>query len=310
MSFYVITFDIYLCNMAKREYIQRHLLIIKRLKSTASTFEDVHNYLLNQQEITGDNFDISQRTFQRDIKEIDSIYGIEIKHNKKEGWYEITDEIEEKPFERIIEAFETLSALNFSNQVSTKLILEKRGNKGTEHMHGLLYAIENNFEIIIKHQSYWKEDPEIRKLQPIAIKESNNRWYLICFDTVKKDFRNFGLDRIQNLEITSLKFKSIDYNVTTYYQHAFGIETYEPVTKVVLNFSAFQAQYIKSLPLHLSQKVIFEDANNCKFEYFMHPTNDFLMEIMKYGENVVILEPKSLRKNVKNKIITMLSLYK
>ena len=162
--------------MAKREYIQRHLLIIKRLKSAPSTFEELLNYLLIQQEITGDNFDISQRTFQRDIKEIDTIYGIEIKHNKKEGWYEISDEIEEKPFERIIEAFETLSALNFSNQVSTKLILEKRANRGTEHMHGLLYAIENNLEIVIKHQSYWKEEPELRKLQPIAIKESNNRW--------------------------------------------------------------------------------------------------------------------------------------
>jgi len=295
--------------MAKREYIQRHLLIIKRLKSTPSTFDELLNYLLIQQEITGDNFDISQRTFQRDIKEIDSIYGIEIKHNKKEGWYEISDEIEEKPFERIIEAFETLSALNFSNQVSTKLLLEKRANKGTEHMHGLLYAIENNLEIIIKHQSYWKEEPELRKLQPIAIKESNNRWYLICFDTVKKELRNFGLDRVQHLEITTLKFKPIPYNATAYYQHAFGIETYAPVTKIVLNFNSFQAQYIKSLPLHLSQKVVFEDATNTKFEYFMHPTNDFIMEIMKYGENVIVEEPFELRETVKNRIVTMLSLY-
>ncbi len=176
-------------------------------------------------------------------------------------------------------------------------------------MHGLLYAIENNFEIKIKHQSYWKELPEIRTLQPIAIKESNNRWYLICFDTVKKDFRNFGLDRIQNLEITNLKFKPIDYNATTYYQHAFGIETYEPVTKIVLNFNSFQAQYIKSLPLHHSQSVVFEGTDTCKFEYYMHPTNDFIMEIMKYGENVVVESPQSLREDVKNRIITMLGLY-
>lgn len=295
--------------MAKREYIQRHLLIIKRLKSTPATFEELLNYLLIQQDVTGDNFDISQRTFQRDIKEINTIYGIEIKHNKKEGWYEITDEIEEKPFERIIEAFETLSALNFSNQVSTKFILEKRANRGTEHMHGLLFAIENNFQIIIKHQSYWKEEPEIRKLQPIAIKESKNRWYLICFDTVKKDFRNFGLDRIQNLEITNIKFKPINHNTTTYYQHAFGIETYEPVTKIVLKFNSFQAQYIKSLPLHHSQNVIFEDDISCKFEYYIHPTNDFIMEIMKYGENVIVEEPIALRENVRNRIITMLRLY-
>ena len=217
--------------------------------------------------------------------------------------------MEEKPFERIIEAFETLSALNFTNHVSKKLILEKRAGKGTEHMHGLLYAIENNLEIIIKHQSYWKEVAEMRTLQPIVIKESQNRWYLICFDTMKKDFRNFALDRIIDLKISTLKFKPINYDVTAYYQNAFGIETYETATKIILNFNAFQARYIKSLPLHSSQKIVFENEEYCKFEYFMHPTNDFIMEIMKYGENVKVEEPIILRENVKNRIIIMLNMY-
>ena len=76
--------------MAKREYIQRHLLIIKRLKNRPSSFEDLHAYLLRQQELTNENYDISQRTFQRDLKDIYTIFGIEIKFNKSEGKYEIT----------------------------------------------------------------------------------------------------------------------------------------------------------------------------------------------------------------------------
>ena len=195
--------------MAKREYIQRHLLIARRLKAKPSTYEEIKDFLIQEQEVTGDNFSISKRTLQRDFRDINSIYGIEITYNKKERWYEISEEVEEKPFERILEAFETLSALNFSNQVSSKLILEKRGNKGTEHINGLLYAIDNKFEIKITHHSFWKEEPEVRTLHPIAVKESQNRWYLIAFDTVKNDFRNFGLDRIKNLDITSKKFIDI-----------------------------------------------------------------------------------------------------
>lgn len=49
--------------MAKREYIQRHLLIIRKLQSQPSTFESIKKYLLQEQEFTGENFDISQRTF-------------------------------------------------------------------------------------------------------------------------------------------------------------------------------------------------------------------------------------------------------
>jgi len=296
--------------MAKREFIQRQLLIIRRLKGKPSSFDDLKKYLLQQQEITEDNFDISQRTLQRDISEIRSIFGITIKFNRKERIYEIDQEDEEKPFERIIEAFDTLNALNFSSQVSDKLILEKKGNKGTEHMHGLLYAIENSFEINILHKSFWKEKAETRILQPLAVKEAHNRWYLVCFDSFKKDFRNFGLDRILSLEILTNKFKAINYNAAEYYRNAFGIETNEYATKIILNFTEFQAKYIKSLPLHSSQKVVFEDENCSKFEYFMHPTNDFLMEILKYGDNVIIEEPASFRERAKEVIDNMVKLYK
>ena len=295
--------------MAKREYIQRHLLIIKRLKNSPSTFEEVQTYLLKQQELTEDNFDISQRTFQRDIKEILTIYGIEIKFNKKEGWYEIVEEEEEKPFERIIEAFEMLSALNFSNSGTKKVIIEKRAGKGTEHMHAILHAIENNLDIKINHQSYWKEEPENRTLQPIAIKEAQNRWYLICFDIEKQGIRNFGLDRIQSIEFTSQKCKPLKVEVNQVYQHAFGIETNATAVKIRLTFNAFQAQYIKSLPIHHSQKITAENSDFYQFDYFMHPTNDFIMEIMKYGENVKVEEPEELKENIKSRIHQMVKLY-
>ena len=296
--------------MAKREYIQRHLLIARRLKAKPSTYDEIKDFLIQEQEVTGDNFSISKRTLQRDFRDINSIYGIEITYNKKERWYEISEEVEEKPFERILEAFETLSALNFSNQVSSKLILEKRGNKGTEFINGLLYSIDNNFEINITHHSFWKGEPEVRTLHPIAVKESQNRWYLIAFDTVKNDFRNFGLDRIKNLDITSKKFKSITYDAAQYYQHAFGVETYEPATKIILAVDIFQSKYIKSLPLHTSQRVIFENETICRFEYFMHPTHDLMMEILKYGELVKVEEPFGFQTDIKNKIKAMSQLYK
>jgi len=308
LSFNIHTFDTNEVKMAKREYIQRHLLIIKKLKNAPSTFEEIQKYLLKQQELTEDNFEISQRTFQRDIKEINTIYGIEIKFIKKEGWYEIKEEEGEKPYERIIEAFEIITALNFSNQVQNNLIIEKREKRGTEHMHGILYAIENNLIIKINHQSFWKEG-EARIVQPIAIKEAQNRWYLIAIDTKIKEMRNFGLDRIVSMEITAEKFKTAELDIESYYQHAFGIETYEPATKIVLKFNNFQAKYIKTLPLHSSQKIIMENDEHCMFEYFMHPTNDFIMEIMKYGENVKVEQPEKLRENIKNRIHKMVKLY-
>ena len=295
--------------MAKRDFIQRYIFIINRLKSIASTFDELQDYLLKQQQITGDKLEISQRTLQRDLNEIRSLFDIDIQYNRREGVYEIVESIIEKPIERIIESYEIINALNYSNNVSQKLYLEQRKNQGTEHLHGLLYAIDNRLEVAFTHQSFWKEGPEIRTVNPIAIKESQNRWYLICYDINKKENRNFSLDRIISLKISDNKFTPFPFNVIQYYEHAFGVETYEPAQKIILNFTAFQSKYIETLPLHSSQELIYEDETNCHFSYFMHPTHDFVMEILKYGEEVTVVSPDSLKQNLRERILNMAALY-
>lgn len=295
--------------MSKKQYIQRHLLIINKVKSKPSSFEEIKDYLKKQEEIFDEDFDISKRTFQRDLIEINSIFEIEIKYNKKEGWYEIVEDDLEKPYERIIEAVETINAISISNSVSNKLILEKKKSSGTEHMYGILHAIENNLVLKFEHQSYWKIEHTNRTVEPIAIKESQNRWYLVGFDVIKNDIRNFGLDRITNLEITSTKFKPKKIDIAKLYTNAVGIETYEPATKVVLKFDESQSQYIKSLPLHHSQVVVEETNDFCIVALFVHPTFDFILELLKYGELVEVLEPKDLRIQLKERLEKAAKLY-
>ena len=41
----------------------------------------------------------------------------------------------------------------------------------------------------------------------------------------------------------------------------------------------------------------------------MHPTHDFIMEIMKYGETVKVEEPTELKENIKNRILEMVKIY-
>ena len=105
--------------MAIRVYNQRLLLILNRIRNKPSSFLEIKTYLQNHQELTGDFLDISVRTFQRDLKDIYSIYGVEIKFGKREGVYSIVEDEDQKPFERIIEAFETMNALNFSSKIGT-----------------------------------------------------------------------------------------------------------------------------------------------------------------------------------------------
>lgn len=288
--------------MAKKDYIQRFILIVELLRKKPASFEEIQEFLFDH------DIDISQRTFQRDKGEIELLYGIEIKFNKKEGFYQINEELSDGKFDRIAESFNVVNALNQSQSVSKFVFLDQRQPQGTEYFHGILHAIQNNLTVTFQLNSFWNE-PSQRRCVPKAIKEAENRWYLIGYDLDKEEIRNFGLDRISHFEITSSKKNTPTINIKEYYQHAFGIETYNKAEKVVLECSSFQAKYFKSLPLHNSQKLIHEVEDTCHFEYFLHPTNDFIMEIFKYNETVKVLEPKWLQNEVVNRAKEMLSFY-
>jgi predicted DNA-binding transcriptional regulator YafY len=289
--------------MAKKEYLQRYILIVELLRRKSVSFLEIQEYLFDNE------IDISQRTFQRDKEEIESLWGIEIKFNKKDGNYEIKEELSDGKFDRIAESFTIANALNQSETFSKYIFLEQREPKGTEYFNGILHAIQNNLIITFQLNSYWAEATQ-RRCVPKAIKEAQNRWYLIGYDLDRKDFRNYGLDRISNFEITASKNATPNINVQEYYKNAFGIETQGQPYKVILKLDNAQKKYLQSLPLHHSQKIVEEKENYFIIELFLHLNFDFRMEILKLGSLCEVLEPKQLRAEIKEVINRMYKVYK
>ena len=241
--------------MAKKEYLQRYILIVELLRRKSVSFLEIQEYLFDNE------IDISQRTFQRDKEEIESLWGIEIKFNKKEGNYEIKEELSDGKFDRIAESFTMANALNQSETFSKYIFLEQRKPKGTEYFNGILHAIQNNLIITFQLNSYWAEATQ-RRCVPKAIKEAQNRWYLIGYDLDRNDFRNYGLDRISNFTVTASKKQTPNINVKEYYKNAFGIETQGQPYKVILKLDNAQKKYLQSLPFHHSQKIVEEKLND------------------------------------------------
>ena len=297
--------------MAKVIFYKRYLYIVDRLKSVPSNFQDLHKLVMTklENEDLSANFEFSARTFDRDKKDILDLFGILIQYNRKDKVYYIDEDVEDPSVSRMMEAFSIHQALKEGNKIAPSIHLENRKSLGTALINGILYAIQNNFQIAFTHTKFWNMEITQRTVKPIAIKESQHRWYLIAQDNRDERVKNFGFDRISDLKILNDKFKPIVFNVEKAYQHAFGIETYEPAQKVILEFSWQQGNYIKSFPLHASQKIISDTDDALKIELYIHPTTDIVMELMKYGSEVKILEPKSLQKKIKDRIVEMTQLY-
>jgi len=89
--------------MSKRESIARYNLIIKKLRKKPATFNEISDYLLFESELQGYNFNVSKRTFQRDIEDISSLYNIDIVYDFREKFINIDFDEQSEVNERIFE---------------------------------------------------------------------------------------------------------------------------------------------------------------------------------------------------------------
>jgi proteasome accessory factor B len=298
--------------MSKLIYFKRYLYVIDRLRSRPCSFNELQQHVM--QKLENDDidttFEYAIRTFERDKKDISTLFGIDINYNRKDKTYAIDEaDIEDQSITRMIDAFSIHQALQEGNKLSPSVFLEKRKSLGTEHIHGIIHAKQNGYVLQFTYQKHWEDFSTQREVKPIAIKESQQRWYLVALDKKDETVKTFGLDRISNLKITDTKFKPIAYNVEKEFQHAFGVETYEAAEKVVLEFSKQQGNYIKTFPLHESQCIVEETDDTVLLEIFIHTTNDIIMELLKYGSDVEVVEPESLITKMKGSIKQMANLY-
>ena len=295
--------------MSKRGYISRYLLILKKLKvKPYSTYEELQAYIENQfdyLQMQDDNLQIgfSKRTLQRDIKEIRNVFGIDIEYSKSQKGYFISqNENENMNFQRMMEAFEMFNSLNLAQDLTPFIHLEKRRPQGTENLYGLLHAIKNRLQIKFTYQKFWEEELSQRLVEPYALKEFKNRWYIMAKDSKDNNIKSFALDRLTNLEITNLNYQYPDnYSIEQSYRYCFGIisPNDEEPQDIILSFDPFQGKYIKTLPLHDTQQVLVDNDEEIKIKLKLCLTHDLVMELLSFGDNMKVIEPKSLADQIK-----------
>jgi predicted DNA-binding transcriptional regulator YafY len=103
-----------------------------------------------------------------------------------------------------------------------------------------------------------------------------------------------------------------DWTAKDFFDGCFGIiadQTIEPQT-VKLKVSAGQANYIRDLKMHESQEEIERNEECSIFTFNLRPTFDFQQEILWNGEDMEVLEPLWLRKEMAGKIERMWNKYK
>jgi predicted DNA-binding transcriptional regulator YafY len=107
----------------------------------------------------------------------------------------------------------------------------------------------------------------------------------------------YSLDRVHAIEPTTQKYKlPEDFNAERYFKNTYGVSfADDQPEEVKVKISAYQANFLRSLPIHASQEEIECNGEFSIFRYFVVPTFEFMQELRKYGSELEVLSPQSLR---------------
>ena len=306
--------------MAKKEQMLRLKFIeefLRRRKDRGASFEEINEYLESKYQDRGlelDDLKFTKRTFLRDKEAIFEVFGVHIIYKRSTNSYVIdADEIDEYHED----VFDNLLLVEAYREVKGKknvMFFEQRKSRGLHWLNGLVHSITHQKIIALNYTKFWEGVSHQKTLEPYALKEFRNRWYLLANEKDGKDFilKTFGLDRISDLEISNSTFKPQKIDIEKYFINSFGIiysEDEQP-EEIVLSFDSEQGQYIKTLPMHHSQKVLIDNDKEYRIQLTLFSTYDFEREVLSHGERVKVISPKSFRDHLQNEVKNMLKNYK
>jgi predicted DNA-binding transcriptional regulator YafY len=184
--------------------------------------------------------------------------------------------------------------------------------KGIELLGDLYNAIVNKSTIEVQYQPF-KKTPELRMIiYPYHLKQYNNRWFLFGLNDKEKVITNIALDRIVSLEQVNIPYivnTKIDFE--EYFEDIIGVSV--PINskceKIVLRISKELWPYIKTKPIHGSQKQKQIQDDYILISLELIPNFELCAKILSFGKEAEVIEPQSLRDDIKSQIDELNKLY-
>lgn len=283
----------------------RYILIIHKLSGQRKYVpgDELISYLNLQMELRGYEIGISQRTLQRDIKDIADMFDVEIKNYRGYGYY-VVDRPEETDirYQELLMNFDLLTSMNQSSQTVGFIIPEHHRPKGSDSIPVLISAIKEQRSVSFDYILVRKGDKLISKrVKPHFLKESLGLWYLLALD--KHDtLKAYGIDRMQNIIVDEDTFKRDDsINPDDLFKHSYGIwdDPSMPVEDIELSYSPLDGKFIKTTPLHSSQKILADNDTEFRISLRLRITNDFVMALLSRSASLTVIKPLSLRTRIR-----------
>ena len=201
------------------------------------------------------------------------------------------------------------------DKVRPIIFLDKNDNlKGLSFITPLHTAISKKVAIEITYQSFKAVHANSFIFHPYALKEFNNRWFVIGRRADSDGIMNLALDRMVSFtECPEIDFvPQGDFDTETWYKNVIGVTRNDNDIIYAVRFraDASNSPYIRTKPMHSSQKTIEEhEDGSATFEINVVINRELIRLLLGYGSGLKVLSPKHLVKIIRKNLSAATSQY-
>lgn len=255
---------------------------------------------------------LPKRTFRNHITAIADQLGLYIQYQKGRGYYlsNVEDIKTSQMKQWMISSLSMYNILAECQDMKDKILFEEIPSS-QKYMSAIIQALRDRRVVTYQYQSHFSSESHEVMVEPYCLKLYKQRWYLLARVPEYDELRIYALERMSNLVQNSRKYKiPKEFNAEDYFYQYYGVNTSGNPQIVRIKAIPLEAKYLRSLPLHLSQKEIRTTPEYSIFSMYLSPTWDFKQELLSRADQIEVLEPDSLREWMSDMIQKMSEQYK
>lgn len=154
-------------------------------------------------------------------------------------------------------------------------------------------------QLKVRHFNRWSGERLERTLSPQRLLHYRDNWYLDAWCHTRNALRSFALDAIEQVELLDAPARAVtEKEMDAHYASAYGIFGGKADKVAVLKFSATRSRWIVKEQWHPEQVLETHKDGGCTLRIPYRESPELVMDILRHGDQVEVLEPAELRAEV------------
>lgn len=215
------------------------------------------------------------------------------------------------PFRQRIEKILSANTIGDSELLKRVRIFNVAGRPSLpDHFSQAASAVLKRKRLQIKYHGRSSNKLSSRMISPQRIIYYRENWYLDGWCHESEALRTFSLDRIRKIQSLKQPAKEInDETLDNYFTPTYGLFGGAAINLAILHFTPKRARWVADEQWHPDQEGRWQDDGSYILHIPYSNHRELLLDILKYGPDVEVLEPEELRLEVELRLRSALEKY-